>query len=143
MQLSVWGLGKSPTSVIFRSTVSNAIIGAKTVLSIGAVSALGLNPTSGYTTKTPKVQVPNKYITWKFTGGKTLANQRVNILVAVRINGAWGGPQYLASRTADANGIVTFYWKAPNGTVLNVRAQWPGSATYSVSTSPALGAHWK
>ncbi len=144
VQVNVYGrMGATPTFVEFQSLISNARIGGPFTLSIGAVSALGLNPTSGYTTKTPKVQVPNKYITWKFTGGKTLANQRVNILVALRINGAWGGPQYLVSRTADANGIVTFYWKAPAGTVLNIRAQWPGNDNYNKSTSPALGAHWK
>jgi hypothetical protein len=124
-------------------TVSPATVIAKKTLNINATSALGNNPTSGYTTKTPKVQVAGQYVTWKFTGGATLANQRVNILVAKRINGAWGGPQYLKSAWADANGIVTFTWKASAGTVLNARAQWPGSATYNVSTSPALGAHWQ
>jgi hypothetical protein len=140
---NVWGLGGAPTVVQFQTTVSPAKIGAKAKLSIGAVSALGLNPTSGYTSATPKVQTAGKYITWKFTGGTALAGQRVNILVAVRVNGAWGGPQYLASRTADANGIVTFFWKSTTGTVLNVRAQWPGNANFAVSTSAALGAHWR
>jgi hypothetical protein len=33
--------------------------------------------------------------------------------------------------------------KASAAKWINVRVQWPGSATYSVSTSPALGAVWK
>lgn len=144
LRVSGWGGNERQNSgQFFSSFVSNARIGAKAKLSIGAVSALGLNPTSGYTTKTPKVQAAGKYITWKFTGGTALAGQRVNVLVAQRINGAWGGPQYLKSAFADANGIVTFSWKAPAGTVLNVRVQWPGNVNYAVSTSKALGAHWK
>jgi hypothetical protein len=140
---NVFGYGQSNTDIDLQATVSNAKIGAKVRLSIGAVSALGNNPTSGYSTKTPKVQAAGKYITWKFTGGTALAGQRVNILVAKRINGAWGGPSYLKSVWADANGIVTFTWKAAAGTVLNVRAQWPGNTNYAVSTSKALGAHWQ
>jgi len=140
---NVYGFGISNTAVDFQATVSPAKIGAKAKLSIGAVSALGNNPTSGYSTSTPKVQAAGKYITWKFTGGSALANQRVNILVAKRVNGAWGGPQYFVSRTADANGIVTFVWKGSAGLVANARAQWPGNANYAVSTSKALGAHWQ
>ena len=146
VQLSVWGEGKTPTEVFFHSTVSNATIGVAAplpTLKINATSALGNNPTSGYTTKTPKVQVVGKYITWKFTGGTALAGQRVNVLVAQRINGAWGGPKYFVSRTADANGIVTFIWKSNSALVVNARVQWPGSASFAVSTSPALGAHWQ
>ena len=150
VQLSVWGYNpQPPTSLYFHSTVSNAIVGvappppALVTLNINATSALGNNPTSGYTTKTPKVQAVGKYVTWKFTGGTVLAGQRVNILVAQRINGAWGGPKYFVSRTADANGIVTFIWKSNSALVVNARAQWPGNATYAVSTSPALGAHWQ
>ncbi|MDA8238155.1 MAG: hypothetical protein M0T75_09800 [Chloroflexi bacterium] len=130
-------------AVQFESVVSNAKIGVKPAISIGAVSALGVNPTSGYSTKTPKVQAAGKYITWKFTGGAALAGQRVNVLKAVRINGAWGGPAYLKSAWADANGIVTVTMKASAGTVLNLRVQWPGAGNLGVSTSKALGAHWK
>ena len=127
----------------FDAFVSNAIIGSARAINIAAVSALGVNPTSGYTTKTPKVAALGKFITWKFTGGAALANQRVNVLVAYRINGAWGGPKYLVSRTADANGIVTFTLSSKTASVLNIRVQWPGSATHGVSTSKALGAHWQ
>ena len=112
-------------------------------LSIGAYSALGLKPTTGYTTKTPKTQPTGKYVTWKFTGGTALAGQRVNVLVATKVNGAWGGPVYLKSAWADANGIVTFWCKSNTAAAINVRVQWPGSATYGVSTSTALGAYWK
>ena len=125
------------------ATVSNATIGANATISIGAVSALGLNPTSGYTTKTPKTQAKGKYVTWKFTGGTALAGQRVNVLVAKKINGAWGGPKYLKSAWADANGIVTFAWKSKLRCRVNVRVQWPGSNNNGVSTSKALGAYWK
>ena len=111
-------------------------------LDIGASSALGLRPTTGYTTKTPKTQAMGKYVTWKFTGGTALAGQRVNVLVATKVNGAWGGPQYLKSAWAAANGIVTFSWKSNTAAAINVRIQWPGSATYSVSTSKALGAYF-
>jgi GH25 family lysozyme M1 (1,4-beta-N-acetylmuramidase) len=112
-------------------------------LDIGASSALGLNPATGYTTKTPKTQAKGKYVTWKFTGGTTLANQRVNVLVAKKINDAWGGPVYLKSAWADANGSVTFWYKSNTAAAINVRVQWPGSATYGVSTSRALGVYWK
>ncbi len=140
---NVYGYGGSPTQLEFQATVSNAKVGVKPAISIGAVSALGVNPTSGYSTKTPKVQAAGKYITWKFTGGAALAGQRVNVLKAVRINGAWGGPAYLKSAWADANGIVTVTMKASAGTVLNLRVQWPGAGNLGVSTSKALGAHWK
>ena len=141
--LSVWGLGGAPTVVIFHSTVANATIGVAPKLSIAANSALGLNPTSGYTMMTPKYQAVGKYVTWKFTGGPALAGQRVNILVAKHINGAWGGPVYLKSAWADANGIVTFAWTSKTAAAINVRVQWPGSTAYAVSTSKALGAYYK
>ena len=140
---NVYGYGDYPTYVEFQSTVSPAKIGVAPKINIGAVSALGLNPTSGYTAKTPKVQVKGKYITWKFTGGNALAGQRVNVLVAMKVNGAWTGPKYLKSAWADANGIVTFAWKSNSAAAINVRVQWPGSSTLGVSTSKALGGYWK
>ena len=82
-------------------------------------------------------------MTWKFTGGTALAGQRVNVLVAMKVNGAWGGPKYYVSRVADANGIVTFWWTSKTAAAVNVRVQWPGSATYGVSTSKALGAYFQ
>jgi hypothetical protein len=130
-------------SVAFETVVSNAKIGVEPKLNIAANSALGLNPTSGYTMLTPKYQAVGKYVTWKFTGGTALAGQRVNILVAKHYNGAWGGPVYLKSAWADANGIVTFAWTSKTAAAINVRVQWPGSAVYAVSTSKALGAYYK
>ena len=112
-------------------------------LSIGASSALGLRPTTGYTVTTPKTQATGKYVTWKFTGGMALAGQRVNVLVAKKVGGAWTGPTYFVSRLADANGDVTFWWKSNTAAAINVRVQWPGNATYSVGTSTARGAYWK
>lgn len=82
-------------------------------------------------------------MTWKFTGGPTLAGQRVNVLIAKKINGAWGGPVYLKSAWADANGIVTFSMKSASAAAVNIRVQWPGSSTMGVSVSKALGAYWK
>jgi len=111
-------------------------------LDISVSSALGLRPTTGYTTKTPKTQAIGKYVTWRFTGGTALAGQRVNVLVATKVNGAWGGPRYLKSAWAAANGIVTFSWKSNTAAAINVRIQWPGSATFGVSTSKALGAYF-
>jgi hypothetical protein len=131
------------TQMDFHTTVSNALIGAAPKLNIAANSALGLNPTSGYTMKTPKYQTVGKYVTWKFTGGPALAGQRVNVLVAKHVNGAWGGPVYYKSAWADANGIVTFAWTSKTAAAINVRVQWPGTVAYAVSTSKALGAYYK
>ena len=130
-------------AVQFESVVSNAKIGAAPHLNIAANSALGLNPTKGYTMLTPKYQAVGKYVTWKFTGGPALAGQRVNILVAKHFNGAWGGPVYYKSAWADANGIVTFAWTSKTAAAINVRVQWPGTAAYAVSTSKALGAYFQ
>jgi hypothetical protein len=127
----------------FDQFVSNATIGNLSGLHIAANSALGLNPTSGYTMHTPKYQAVGKYVTWKFTGGTALAGQRVNVLVAKHINGAWGGPVYYKSAWADANGIVTFAWTSKTAAAINVRVQWPGSTAYAASTSKALGAYYK
>jgi len=130
------------SSALLQATVSPATVAQKTAISLGAVSALGQNATSGFSTKSPKTQAVGKYVTWKFTGGAALAGKRVNILVAMKVDGAWTGPKYLKSVWADANGIVTFSWKS-GAAWINVRAQWPGSAAYSVSTSKALAAVWK
>jgi hypothetical protein len=143
VSVAVWGVGGAPTSLQFEATVSNARIGVAPKLNIAANSALGLNPTSGYTMKTPKYQAVGKYVTWKFTGGPALAGQRVNVLVAKHINGAWGGPVYYKSAWADANGIVTFAWTSKTAAAINVRVQWPGTIAYAVSTSKALGAYYK
>jgi GH25 family lysozyme M1 (1,4-beta-N-acetylmuramidase) len=112
-------------------------------LEIGARSALGLAPAAGYTATTPKTARVGTYVTWRFSGGAALAGQRVNVLVATRVNGAWSSPKYLASRWADANGTVTFSRKSGTATAINVRVQWPGSDTHGSSTSRALGAYWK
>ncbi len=144
--LRVMRTGAQPVGVDFNQVVSNASIGTAPTLpklNIGAYSALGLKPTSGYTTATPKVTTVGKYVTWKFTGGTALAGQRVNVLVATKVGGVWTGPKYLKSAWADANGIVTFAWTSKTAAAINVRVQWPGSATYGVSTSKALGAYWK
>jgi hypothetical protein len=133
--------GPGPGTLV--ATVSPATVIEKRTLSIRAVSALGRDPAVGFNTRSPKVQVANRWVTWRFSGGDTLANQRVNVLVAHRIRGAWTGPRYLRSAWADANGIVTVMLRRPAGTVLNVRIQWPGDAFHRVSTSRALGAHWR
>jgi hypothetical protein len=112
-------------------------------LDISAASALGLRPPTGYTTKTPKVQATGRYVTWKFTGGTVMAGQRVNILVAKKLDGAWGSPAYLRSAWADAEGTVTFAWRLRSAGAVNVRIQWPGGGTYGVSTSAAHGAYWR
>ncbi len=110
---------------------------------IGASSALGLRPATGFSTKTPKVTALRSYVTWRFTGGAALAGQRVNVLVARKANGTWGSPAYLKSAWADAKGVVTFWTTAKTATVINVRIQWPGDSGHGVSTSGALGAYWK
>jgi len=130
-------------SGLLQATVSPAIVITQKTLSIKANSALGSNPTSGYTAATPKYQALGKSVTWKFTGGTALAGQRVNVMVATKIGGAWGGPVYAKSAWADANGIVTVVMKSSTAKWINVRVQWPGSAAYMVSTSKALGAAWK
>jgi hypothetical protein len=112
-------------------------------LTIGADSALGLRPTTGYTTRTPKTQAVGTYVTWRFAGGTALAGQRVNVMIATKVGGVWGGPQYLKSAWADAKGVVTFWWRANVATAVNVRVQWPGTAIFGASTSAALGAYWR
>ena len=112
-------------------------------LAISSGSALGLKPASGYTTKTPKYATVGRYVTWQFTGGAALAGQRVNILVATRVNGVWSTPKYLKSAWADSSGVVTFARSLKSAGAINVRIQWPGSSTYAVSTSTPLGAYWK
>jgi hypothetical protein len=141
--VNVYGYGQVPTLVDFQATVSNAKVGTAPKLNIAANSALGLNPTSGYTKITPKYQAVGKYVTWKFTGGPALAGQRVNVLIAKHVNGAWGGPVYFKSAWADANGIVTFSYKSSSAAAINVRVQWPGSTAWAVSVSKALGAYWQ
>jgi hypothetical protein len=116
---------------------------SQTSLAISASSALGLKPTSGFTTSTPKYTTVGKYVTWKFNGGSALAGQRVNVLLATRVAGVWGLPKYLKSAWADGTGIVTFARALSSAGAINVRIQWPGSSTYAVSTSKALGAYWK
>lgn len=130
-------------------TVSNARIGTAAAgpvkLYIRPWSALGLRPvsTSAYSIKTPKVQVLGKYVTWKFGLGAARHGQRVNVLVATKSGGVWGAFAYKKSAWADANGNVLFWLKSSTAAAYSVRVQWPGNATYGVSTSPALGAYWK
>ena len=111
--------------------------------SIGVSSALGLRPKTGYSTRTPKAQATGKYVTWRFSGGKALAGQRVNVMVAKKVAGTWGSPRYLKSAWADAKGVVTFWYMSGTSSAINVRVQWAGSDTYGVSTSTACGAYWR
>ena len=110
---------------------------------IGASSALGLRPATGFSAKTPKVTTLRTSVTWRFTGGAALAGQRVNVLVAKKTNGTWGSPAYLKSAWADAKGVVTFWSTAKTASTINVRIQWPGDPGHGVSTSGALGAYWR
>jgi hypothetical protein len=64
-------------------------------------------------------------------------------MVATRAGGVWGLPKYLKSAWANSSGIVTFARSLSSAGAINVRIQWPGSATYAISTSKALGAYWK
>jgi hypothetical protein len=137
-------LGAS-SSPVWTAATSSAfyVTGLRPSLAISVSSSLGLKPLTGYTTATPKTTTVGKYVTWKFTGGAALVGQRVNVMVAKRVNGVWGLPAYLKSAWADANGLVTFAWTLNTAGAINVRVQWPGNATYAVSTSKALGAYWK
>jgi hypothetical protein len=112
-------------------------------IAIGAASALGLRPATGFSAKTPKVAPLRGFVTWQFSGGAALAGQRVNVLVAKKTKGAWGSPAYLRSAWADAKGVVTFWTTASAAAAINVRVQWPGDPGHGVSTSGALGASWK
>jgi hypothetical protein len=133
------------SSAAWTPATSNSfyVTGTRPSLAIAPVSALGLKPASGYTSSTPKYATVGKYVTWKIMGGAPLAGQRVNVMVATKANGVWGLPKYLKSAWADANGIVTFAWTSKTAAAVNIRVQWPGSSTYGVSTSKALGAYWK
>ena len=121
--------------------VTSSVI--KTALAISASSALGLRPSSGYSSSTPKYTAVGKYVTWQFAGGSVLAGQRVNVLVATRTGGVWGLPKYYKSLWADASGVVTFPRALSSAGAINVRIQWPGNSTYAVSTSKPLGAYWR
>lgn len=112
-------------------------------LEIGARSALGLRPATGYTTTTPKRTRVGTYVTWRFTGGRALAGKRVDILMATWAKGAWGTARKITSRVADANGTVTYSWKSTAATGVYVRVRLPGSSTYATSTSRALAAFWR
>ena len=133
------------SSAAWTPATSNAfyVTGTRPALAISASSALGLNPTSGYTSSTPKYATVGKYVTWEFIGGTALAGQRVNVMVATRVGGVWGLPKYLKSAWANSSGIVTFARSLSSAGAINVRIQWPGNTTYGVSTSKALGAYWK
>ena len=112
-------------------------------IAIGAASAVGLRPATGFSAKSPKVAPLRGSVSWRFSGGAALAGQRVNVLVAKKTMGAWGSPAYLKSAWADAKGVVTVWMTASAATAINVRVQWPGDPGHGVSTSAALGAYWK
>ncbi len=133
----------SRCSVPFQSIVSNAKIGVAPKLSIGAYSALGLNPTSGYTTRPrrprPSWQVHHLEVHGR-DGACRPARERPRGQEDRR---CLGRPKYLKSAWADANGIVTFAWKSNSAAAINVRVQLPGNATQRGQRSKALGAYWK
>jgi hypothetical protein len=110
---------------------------------IGARSALGLRPAAGYTTTSPKTARLGTWVTWRFAGGKAMASQRVNILMATRVNGTWSKARTVTTRWADANGTVVFSWKSSSATMVYARVQWLGNASYGVSTSRALSVAWR
>jgi GH25 family lysozyme M1 (1,4-beta-N-acetylmuramidase) len=112
-------------------------------IAIGAASAVGLRPATGFSAKSPKVAPLRGSVTWRFSGGAALGGPRVNLLVAKKTMGAWGSPAYLKSAWADAKGVVTVWMTAGAATAINVRVQWPGDPGHGVSTSAALGAYWK
>jgi hypothetical protein len=113
-------------------------------LGIGATTALGANPTSGYSAKSLKVQAKGKYVTWRFTGGAAMAGQRLTIMVSTASSpGVWGPWKPLTVRVADATGSATFKWKSTKAISISIRAVCVGNDKYADSLSPARGVTWR
>jgi hypothetical protein len=141
---SAYTLGATSSPVWAPATSTGFLVtGTLPKLTIAVVSAPGKMPATGYTTTTPKTAKIGAYVTWRFGGGSTLAGLRVNVLIARKVNGVWGNPVYYKSLWADQYGVVRFPYKSSSAAAINVRVQWPGSTTWGVSTSKALGAYWQ
>jgi hypothetical protein len=142
VQVNVFGFGGDNTQIDFQTLISNARIGSKATLSIGAVSALGVPPNQGPASTSTKVAAANKFITWRFAGGAALAGKTVRVYVSTRnAAGGYGPFVNLTGRVADANGNAFFSWRATK-TWVSVRAYFAGDATYLASWSAPTQGRW-
>ena len=87
-------------------------------IAIGAASALGLRPATGFQREVPQGRPAPRLRQLAVLGGAALAGQRVNVLVAKKTMGAWGSPAYLRLTWADAKGVVTVWMTASAATAL-------------------------
>jgi len=142
VMVNVYGYSGSNTKLEFQALISNARIGAKSAIKISAVSALGVPPNQGPASTSTKVAQPNKFITWRFSGGAALAGKTVRIYVSTRnAAGGYGPFVNLTGRVADAAGMAFFSWRATN-TWVSVRAYFAGDATYLASWSAPTQGRW-
>ncbi len=136
VQLSVYGFGGSPTSVIFHSTVSNARIASNAIAGTAA-TRLGVTQTGAFTTST-KVQKVGKYVTYRFDFGVAAAGQHVDIWGATKTGNDWSAFAKVTGRVANASGVVYYYIRQGSATWKSYRATVTGSGTLT----PARQARW-
>ena len=135
VQLSVWGFGEAPTTVIFHSTVTDATIG--TQLAGTATTRLGATQVGSFTTAT-KVATTSHYVTFRFDFGIAAAGQNITILGATKTGNDWSAFTHWTGRTANASGVVYYYFRSSSVTWISVRGYWSAGGVWT----PARQARW-
>jgi hypothetical protein len=136
VQLSVWGLGGAPTTVIFHSTVTDATIGSQ--LAGTATTRLGVTQVGSFTTAT-KVAKVHTYVTFRFDFGIGAAGQNITIWGATKTGNDWSAFTHWTGRTANASGVVYYYFRSSSATWISVRAMWSGGGVLT----PPRQARWR
>ena len=139
VQLSVWGFGGAPTTVIFHSTVTDATIGTAPAFGFNLTgTALGNTLTGPFT---PGTKISHGgYITWRFDGGAAVAGQTIQIWAYKKtalFTNPWSAVYLLTTRVANASGVAYANITSHNVIWLSIRPVLPASGS-----TPAVWGPW-
>ncbi len=144
VQLSVWGFGGAPTTVIFHSTVTDATIGTAPAIMFNLTgTALGNTLTGPFT---PGTKISHGgYITWRFDGGAALANQTIQIWAykkSALFTNPWSAVYLLTTRVTNASGVAYANITSHSVIWLSIRPVLPASGSMPAVWGPWSIGRW-
>ena len=111
-------------------------------LALHQASATGVTPGGPFTLST-KVTRAGRYVTMRIATSPALAGAHVGIWIAMKgSDGHWSAFSPHTGRIADAQGIVTYYYRARSAAWLSFQAHVAADATHPAAVSNAVQARW-
>ena len=111
-------------------------------LALHQASAAGVTPSGPFTLST-KVVRAGRYMTIRIATSPALAGAHVGIWIAMKgSDGRWSAFSPHTGRIGDAQGVVTYYYRAQSAAWLSFQAHIAADATHPAAVSNAVQARW-